>query len=596
MTNSGLLWIFPKQDSSLASSFVSEFNIHPVMAKILISRGYRKKQDIHRFLYAKLSHLHPPDLLLDMGKAVSRIYTALKNQEKILIVGDRDADGITGSALLVDFFKTLGTKVFFYIPQRSLNREDILVDAAIYAEEQKCSLMITVDCGITAGLKMHMLQNKNIDLIITDHHEPTEKVPNCIATLNPKLCHSSYPNRELTGVGVAFKLAHAIMNFLVTKGDIQSDLIDLKRYLDLVALGIIADMGGLTGENRILVKYGLQHLKKTHRVGLLKLIHVSEVNPEEITTTDVASKITPRINSLGRIGDPRKGVELLLLRDVQEAEALAKELDALNQQRKRIERRDSDDVKKHLQRHPEILHHKGIFLSSHKWHPGTIAILAARLAKQYHRPTIIITIENSVGKASMRTISECPILPILKQFSYFLINYGGHDFAAGFTIEEQNIPKFKKSFLQSIDEKLNNLDIAPKLYLDAEVSFKDLTFEFLEFLNLFEPYGVENPRVILYTVAKQMFYPKIIGKKNLKFFLEENGRCLEGIGFHMSHRQDALMKKDLQLLIAFTPQVNVYFNKASIQLQIIDFKILDKEASLSSKMHPSNNFLDPLKG
>src|SRR3990167_3638407 len=209
-----LLWVFPKEDAALIKSFVSEFSIHPVMAQTLISRGYRKKQDIHQFLYAKLLYLHSPNLLLDIEKAVKRTYKALKKKERILIVGDNDVDGMSGTALLVDFLSTLGLKAFFYIPNRTLNRDEILPDACDYAVSQGCTLLITVDCGITAGPETKRLADKNIDLIITDHHEPTDKIPHCVATLNPKLVNSTYPNRDLTGVGVAFKFAHAMMNFL----------------------------------------------------------------------------------------------------------------------------------------------------------------------------------------------------------------------------------------------------------------------------------------------------------------------------------------------------------------------------------------------
>lgn len=585
-SSQNLLWVFPKEDTNLIKSFVSEFNIHHVMAQVLISRGYRKKQDVHQFLYAKLLYLHPPNLLLDIDKAVTRIYAALKAKERIIVVGDNDVDGMTGTALLVDFLRTLGVKAYYYIPHRSLSRDEILSDACDYAVKQGCTLLITVDCGVTEGPQTKKLAEANVDLIITDHHEPTEKIANCVATLNPKLFNSTYPNRDLTGVGVAFKLAHALINHLVVIGDLQADLIDLKRYLDLVALGTIADMGALTGENRILVKYGLQHLKKTHRIGLLKLIHVSEVNPEEITTIDVASKIAPRLNSLGRIGDPLKGVELLLLRDVQEAESLANELDVMNQERQKIERRDSEDLENYLLAHPEIFDHKAIFLSSETWHPGIIAILTARLSKLYNRPTVIITTDDAVGKGSIRTITEFPVLSTLKENADLLLSYGGHDYAAGFTIDSKNIPTFRERFVHSVNTKLKDQDIHPKLRLDAEVSFKDLTFEFLESLSLLEPYGMENPKVILYVVAKQVLPPKIIGRKNLKLSLEENDRFLEGIGFNMGHRKPTLMRKDLNLRIAFSPQVNVYLNKSSIQLQIIDFQILPETEE--------NSHIDPV--
>jgi single-stranded-DNA-specific exonuclease len=570
-----IIWIYPKEDPALVQAFVFEFNIHQVTAQVLVSRGYKKKSTVHNFLYAKLPQLHPPHLLSDIDKATHRIHQALKNKEQILIFGDNDVDGITGTALLVDFLRTLGANVSFFVPNRNIQRDLIIYDALDYAKKQNASLIITVDCGITAASETKLLE-KEIDIIITDHHEPTDKIPNCVATLNPKLYNSTYPNRDLTGVGVAFKLAHAMINFLVTTGEVQADLIDLKRYLDLVALGTIADMGALTGENRILVRYGLQQLKKTQRIGLLKLIHVSEVNPEEITTIDISSKVAPRLNSLGRIGDPRKGVELLLLRDVQEAETLAKELDVLNQERQKIERRDSEDVEKFLQKNPAILEEKAIVLDSEKWHSGVIAIIAARLAKQYNRPTIILTKDGEIGKGSIRTIPEFPVLDVLKENASLLLNFGGHDYAAGLTINVKNIPEFKSRFIKEANDSLKDQDISPKLYLDAKVSFRDLTFEFLESLSLLEPYGTENPQVILFTIAKQVLPPKIVGRKHLKLSLEENDRFLEGIGFNMAHRHASLMKKNLKLLIAFTPQINVYLNKSSIQLHVRDFQIIEQ--------------------
>lgn len=568
-----ILWIYPKENKELLSTLIAEFNIHPITAQVLISRGFKKKSHVRKFLYAKLPQLEPPETLCDIDKATKRVFQALENNENILILGDNDVDGITGTALLMDFLRTLGTNVFFYIPSRHLQRDSIVLDAMDYALQHHCSLMITVDCGITARAEIETLTKKGMDVIITDHHEPTDKIPHCIATLNPKLIHSTYKNRELTGVGVAFKLAHAMMNFLVKEGKVQADLIDLKRYLDLVALGTISDMGALTGENRILVRYGLQQVKKTYRIGLIKLIHVCDVNPEDITTLDISSKIAPRLNSLGRIGDPRKGVELLLLRDVQEAESLAHELDILNKERQQIERKNFEDIKNYLEKNPKILEKKALVIDSDKLHSGIIPIISARLAKQYNRPTVILSKENGVYKGSIRTIPEFPVLTILKQNKGILESYGGHDFAAGLNIDQANIEQFRKNFIKAAESKLKSKDVSPKLYLDAKVSFQDLTFEFLESLNLLSPYGTENPQIILYTVAKQVLPPKVVGKEHLKLSLEENDRFLEGIGFNMGHKKSLLMQKNLKVLIAFTPQVSVYLNRTSIQLHIRDFKV-----------------------
>jgi single-stranded-DNA-specific exonuclease len=567
------IWIYPEVDPEWHQTIIKEFSIHPVTAYILAARGFSSLEDIHSFLYAKLPDLLDPQLFQDMNKAVDRILQALEKKEHILIYGDNDVDGITAAALLTEFLRYIGAQVFYYVPNRNTLKQSVILDALEYAIANECKLIITVDCGITSATEIAEVVSRNIDVIVTDHHEPTAKLPHCIATLNPKLIDSTYPNRHLTGVGVAFKLAHAVTNALISNGEISPSKIDLKRYLDLVALGTIADMGALIGENRILVRYGLRQLRKTKRIGLAKLFSVCELKLGEISPIDIASKVAPRLNSLGRIADPRKGVELLLLRDPVAAENLAKELDLNNIERQKIERRDSEDVESLLIKNPQILKHKAILIYSDKWHPGIIPIITARVAKQYNRPTIVIAIDQGIGKGSIRTIPEFPLLPFLREHSALLENFGGHDFAAGLTIREENIPAFQECFLAAADQKLQEHDVVAKLHLDAKINFGDLTFDFMESFSLLEPFGNENPAPILYCDAKQIWPPKIVGKTHLKLFLEQNERSLEGIAFGMGDKRSRLLKKNLTLHIAFTPHINVFLNKSSIQLQVKDFQL-----------------------
>ncbi len=568
------VWIYPKIQTEWKEAIINEFNIHPVTAQVLVSRGFTAFEDIYNFLYAKLPQLHDPALFTDMEKAVDRVYHALSKKENILIYGDNDVDGITGTTLLVDFIRRLGGNAYFFVPNRTSSKQNFILDALEYAKQQDCRLMITVDCGITAASEIEELVKHNIDVIITDHHEPTARIPHCVATLNPKLIHSTYPNRELTGVGVAFKLAHAVTNTLVSRGEISVSKIDLKRFLDLVALGTVADMGPLVGENRILVRYGLRQFAKSKRIGLLKLLEVCDLKPGFITTTDIASKVAPRLNSLGRIADPIKGIELLLIQDAQKAELLAKELELNNAERQKIERRDAENVDSYLFSHPNTLKHKAVVLYSEEWHPGIIPILSARIAKQYNRPTIIISLDNGIGKGSIRTIPEFPLLTPLRELSDLLVNFGGHDYAAGLTIEEKNIPEFQERFLKIADVALEKQDILPKIYLDSPIDFEDLTFDFLDSMSLLEPFGTENPAPLLYSTVTQAWPPKIVGKTHLKLYLEQNERMLEGIGFGLGDHRPRLLKKHLKLQIAFTPHINVFLNKSSIQLQVKDLKLL----------------------
>lgn len=566
------IWVYPLSQTELKESIIKEFNIHPVIAQILVSRGFNSFEQIHDYLYAKLPDLHDPFLMAEMPQAVDRVCRAIRDRENILIYGDNDVDGMTGTTLLTEFLQDVGANVFFYVSNRGTLRQSLIVEALEYALINQCKLLITVDCGITAAAEIAKVAEKNVDVIITDHHEPTDKIPHCVATLNPKLVNNPYPNRDLTGVGVAFKLAHGITNQLTAEGKIPPKKIDLKRYLDLVALGTISDMGSLMDtENRILVKYGLRQLRKGKRMGLSKLFSVCDVDLNDLTTFTIASKIAPRLNSLGRIDDPRKGVQMLLVKNADLAEKMALELDLNNIERQKIERTMSLDVDATIHEKPNILKDKAIVMVSDKWHPGVIAIISTRISKQYNRPTVMLAIDKGIGKGSVRSIREFPLLSTLKECSDILLNFGGHDFAAGLTIKEEHIEEFKKRFIESANRQLKDTDVMSKLPLDSEITFSDLTFDFMESAKLLEPYGNENPQPILFCDALQTWPPKIIGKTHLKLYLEQGDRVLEGVALGKAAHSPQLRKKNLKLRIAFTPQIN----KSSIQLLIRDFKILE---------------------
>lgn len=579
-----LIWVNPKQDDKLKEAIIKEFKLHPVMAQILVSRDFSSFEEIHDYLYAKLPDLHDPLLMAEMPQAVDRVCKAIENKENILIYGDNDVDGMTGTTLLTEFFQDLGANVFFYVSNRGTLRQSLIVEALEYALMNECKLLITVDCGITAALEIAKVAEQNVDVIITDHHEPTDKIPHCVATLNPKLLNNPYPNRDLTGVGVAFKLAHGVTNRLTEEGKLSPKKIDLKRYLDLVALGTISDMGSLMDtENRTLVRYGLRQLRKGKRVGLSKLFSICDVDINDLNTFTIASKIAPRLNSLGRIDDPRKGVQMLLIKNADIAEKMALELDLNNIERQKIERTMSVDVDSTIQENPSILDHKAIIMVSDKWHPGVIAIISTRISKQYNRPTIMIALDKGFGKGSIRSIREFPLLSTLKETSDILLNFGGHDFAAGLTIKEEFIEEFKKRFIAAADGTLKDIDVQNKLFLDAEIKFKDITFDFMESAKLLEPYGNENPQPILYCEAWQTWPPKIVGKTHLKLYLEQGDRVLEGVALGKAAWSHLLKRKNLKLKIAFTPQIN----KSSIQLLIRDFKILEEGTPLNNSSNTS---------
>lgn len=570
-----LVWVYPQENPELVEKIVKEFKIHPVVAQVFVSRGFTTLPQIHTFLYARLPDLCDPFLMVEMPQAVQRIAKAMEKGEGILIYGDNDVDGMTGTALLTEFFRYIGANVFFYVSNRGAHRGSLIVEALEYALKNECKLLITVDCGITAAGEIAKVVENDIDVIITDHHAPTDKIPNCVATLNPKLVNNSYPNLDITGVGVAFKLAHAVTEHLTAEGKLPLKKVDLKRYLDLVALGTISDMGTLQGENRILVSYGLHELAKRKRLGLSKLMSISDVDLNDLSTFTIASKVAPRLNSLGRIDDPQKGVQMLLIRNAVAAEKMALELDLNNIERQKIERAMAADIENKLLNNPEILTRKAIIMHSENWHPGVIAILSTRIAKYYNRPTVIMACDDKFAKGSLRSIPEFPLLPILDQCSDILVNYGGHDFAAGVTLKLEHIEEFKRRFIEAAEAILKDSDVLTKLRLDAKIDFDELTFDFMESLRLLEPYGNGNPQPVLYCDAKQAFPPKVLKKTHLKLYLVqgEGDRMLEGIALGKASQSPLLRKKDLVLRIAFTPQINNYQGQ-SIQLMIRDFQIL----------------------
>jgi len=564
------IWVEPKIDEAMVEKISDEFHLQTVLAKILVNRNIVSQEAIHAYLYGRLPDLHDPFLFAEMPNAVKRVARAIKEGETILVYGDNDVDGMTGIALLTEFLSSVGAKVLFHISNRAaLLRQSMILDALEFALRNECTLLITVDCGITAAEQIEEAVRHNIDVIVTDHHEPTDRIPNCVATLNPKLVNCAYPNRELTGVGVAFKLAHALTEHLLQEEDgTLAKKVDLKRYLDLVAIGTVADMGSLDGENRILVSYGIEQLRKTRRVGLAKLLTICGIDIHDVTTAVIAFKIAPRLNSLGRIAEPEKGVRLLLIRNALAAEKLAIELNLYNIERQKIERLMTKEVERMLEANKGLLKKKALVLASKKWHPGIIAILAMRLSKHFNRPCVMIAFDGQVGKGSVRSIPEFPVLPVLKELSDLLINFGGHDAAAGLSIREQNVEEFTEKFIKLADERLQDLHVKPKLLLDAEVPFDEITFELMDGLRLFEPYGHGNTAPILYTEAVQIQDPKIVGRHHLKLFLEQNERTLEGMASGQAHRLASLRGWRGRVRVAYTPQSS----GSSIQLIVRDIQ------------------------
>lgn len=571
----GQKWAYPERNEVFLREIIKEFNLHPAIAQVLVSRGFQSIQKIRDFLDPQLSELHPTNLFLDMEKAVARLLLAKENNEHVMIYGDSDVDGITGVTLLVEFLQILGVKTSYCCSGTLFKQHGETSSLISQMLQDRVSLLITVDCGVTAGKEVQAMNKQGIDVIVTDHHMPTGKLPHCVAMLNPKLDKNPYPNKELTGVGVAFKLVSATYEELIKQDSSWTDKIDLVRFLDLVSLGTIADVGRLSGENRILVAYGIKEIAKGKRLGLKRLCSLSGVDKCEVSSTNLGIRITPKLNSLGRLADSDQGVRLLLSQDSRAIGAIVSELATVNQERQRIEAEVLRDVERILAANPKLTAQAAIVLASPNWHSRVIPIISARLARTYNKPVAIIALQNGVGKGSLRTIGSFPLLGVLRKCEPFFLSYGGHDFAAGLMIKEDQVEGFRKKFIHLVSSSLRKDEAMRTLPLDVDMDFSHINRDLISSMELLEPFGKGNLSPVFYTKAIQVRYPKLLPGNHVKLYLNSGERNLEGTAFGQGDKISLLKANwNMPLEIAYTLRVTRRSAHGAVRLLIQDFRIL----------------------
>lgn len=574
LSSLGQKWDYPKHNEVFLKKILKEFHLHPAIAQVLISRGFQSIQEIRDFLYPQLSSLHSTSLFLDMEKAVARLLQAKANNEHVMIYGDGDVDGITGVTLIVEFLQILGVKTSYCCSGTLFKQHGETASLISQMLQDGISLLITVDCGITAGKEVQAINKQGIDVIVTDHHMPTGKLPHCIAMLNPKLDKNPYPNKELTGVGVAFKLVCATYEELIQQDASWKDKIDLLRFLDLVSLGTIADVGRLSGENRILVSYGIKEIAKGKRLGLKKLCSLSGVDKSEVSSTNLGIRITPKLNSLGRLADSSQGVKLLLSQDPKNIGTIVSELSAVNQERQRIEAEVLRDVERILAANPKLTAQSAIVLASPNWHSRVIPIISARLARTYNKPVAIIALQDGIGKGSLRTIGSFPLLGVLRKCESFFLSYGGHDFAAGLMIKEDQVEGFRKKFIHLVSSSLRKDDAMRTLSLDVGMDFSRINRDLIASMELLEPFGKGNVSPVFYTKAIQVRYPKLLAGNHVKLYLNSGERNLEGTAFGQGDKISLLKANwNIPLDIAYTLRIMRRSARGAIRLLIQDFRI-----------------------
>jgi len=560
-------WILP--DSSVIShKSIFTNRIPPIIEKILIDRHIDNDAKLEKYINPMLLDLHDSFLMTDMQNAVARIIAALQKGENILIYGDYDVDGVTGVSILYEGLHRLGGKVSFYIPDRLNEGYGVSKTAIDNANDKNVTLIITVDCGVTANEEIEYASSCGIETIICDHHEAVGAVPQSLAVLNPKLPDSAYPYKELAGCGVAFKLLQALCT------ELKMDSSFYERYLDLVALGTAADIVDLTGENRIFVYSGLKEINSRKRFGINELINICGLKRQEITVSLIVFVLAPRLNAVGRISNAKKAVHLLTSTSNQQAKNIAQILNTENRQRRDIDELTLKEAEEIIASQIDLENTRILVLAKENWHLGVLGIVASRILEKYNKPTIMISVNDGIGKASARSFDGFNIFSALHELGNILISYGGHACAAGLTINSDKIDLFT--------EKINNIaknyvklsSSQLKLNINSIVSLNQFDAQVLKWLKLLAPYGPNNMKPVF--LSKNLTVSgKInkIGDNHIKFKVKQNGVVIDAIAFNMKKYQSRLSEKNLKIDCAYVVEESNWQGQTTIQLRIKDFEV-----------------------
>ncbi len=579
------IWKYQNPDIDTSLTFAAEFGIPPLVARLLVNRGIKTVEDARTYLYPTYADLHSPFDMADMAKAIERIRIAIKNGENIYIYGDYDADGTTATALLVNAFQHIDFPVKYYIPHRYEEGYGLNDQAIEEISEKGCKLLITVDCGITSINQVKYANELGMDVILTDHHQPPESdPPPAYAIISPKVPGNEYPYTELAGVGLAFKVAQGLIE----------DEAYLTSLLDLVVLGTVVDLAPLTGENRTLSKLGLDEISKQSRIGIRKLCNAAKFPNNTLDGQALSWGLGPRINAAGRMDTAKKVVELLTTDSAETAEKLAHQLDACNQERKKIEKNIQEKANEILRMDENLDEYKGLVVASSRWDPqakGVVGIVASRLLEQYYRPIFVLVIDGDEATGSGRCIEGMNLADSLNSCSHLLMKHGGHKAAAGVTLKTENLNKFKKAFNEFACEHLVETDLIPKLALDFETNLQTLTLQTLEQFSILEPFGLKNPSPRF--ISKSLSIegpPSLIGKEkiHLSMRVSDGSSKLKTIGWRKSEHFTTFSRPDISIDMAYYPQINEYNDSRTVQLILEEFRV--RERSPNQTVFPPSDF------
>lgn len=553
-------WQYYEQDKEIVNKIAEEHGISTLLAKILVNRGIIDSKQIKVFLEPQRHDFHNPFDMLDMGMAVNRIIEAINNKEKTIIYGDYDVDGITSITVLKKFLNERGLDVDYYIPNRLEEGYGLNKEAIEEIAKKGYKLMITVDCGISGVEEVELANSLGIETIITDHHEQLDVLPNAYAIINPKRRDNTYPFRGLAGVGVVFKVIQAISMKL------NLDEKEYLKYLDIVCIGTISDIVPLVDENRVIAKLGLMLVKCTKNVGLKELIQ--ESGYKTIDSGMVSFGIAPRINACGRMGKQEEALELFLTDNPEKAKTITKRLNEYNIQRQETEKQIFEQAISELEK--ENLEEKSsIVLAGENWHHGVIGIVASRITEKFFKPTILICIEDDIGKGSGRSVPGFDLHEALAQSSKYLEKYGGHEMAVGLSLKKENIQEFKNHFEEYAKSK-GVKDIVPIINVDSEITKKDINKATVEQIKLLEPFGEQNKQpLLIYKNLKIASIRALSEGKHLKLMLKDENEIINAIGFNLGELSEEYLIGD-KVDVVGTLEINAYNGQEQIQINLKD--------------------------
>jgi single-stranded-DNA-specific exonuclease len=563
------------EEQQFETELAKKFANCPPISELLVQRGITSEEEAEKFFHPSLKDMHDPFLMPDMDKAVNRLNQAMGLKEKILVYGDYDVDGTTAVALVYKYLQNFYSNIDYYIPTRYDEGYGISKRSIDEAVENGVKLVIILDCGIKAIEEIKYAKEKGIDFIICDHHVPDDELPPAAAILNPKLEGSTYPCPHLSGCGVGYKFMQAF----AMSNDIAYN--DLEAMLDLVAVSIAADIVPMVDENRIMTYHGLRRLNTNPNMGLRAIIKICQLTNKEITISDVIFKIGPRINASGRMQSGREAVELLVARDIADAYEKGKNIDQYNKDRKELDKRITEEANAILEARGEMnSDKKSIVIYNKDWHKGIIGIVASRLTELYYKPSIVLTLANGLATGSSRSVQGFDIYKAVESARDLLENFGGHPYAVGLSLKEENIPEFTRRFEEYVAANIQPYQLTPQIDIDAYLSFAEITPDFIALLKRFNPFGPGNNKPVFCTKGVVDFgTSKLVGRQlehiKLELIDDSSGKVMNGIAFNMAkHFEHIHDKKPFD--ICYTIEENKHQNAiSSTQLLVKEIRIAE---------------------